>query len=138
MSLLNLLFLADDDGSFDHVAKLSYVARPGVSLQRRHGVFAELARCKPSRFGRTSHEMTRHQRDVGVRMGDGREDLVTCGGVPAHLLRFFGVESLGRVDHTEINNQLANVMEVTGDRNSFNFLVAPAHRAGDEGGGLGA
>ena len=73
-----------------------------------------------------------HQGNLGVRMINARENFVARGRMAAHLFRFLGVETLGRVDDAEIDYQLPDIMKITSYGNPFHFLVVPAHFASDD------
>ena len=68
-----------------------------------------------------------HQWNVGIRVRNRRQDFIARGRMPAHLLRFLCVETVRRIDYAQIDNQLSNVVQITRNGNSFNFIIAPAH-----------
>src|SRR3989475_13200334 len=76
--------------------------------------------------------ITGHQGNLRVRMINARENFVARGRMAAHLFRFLGVETLGRVDDAEIDYQLPDIMKITSYGNPFHFLVVPAHFASDD------
>jgi hypothetical protein len=55
------------------------------------------------------------ERDVGVRMMYGPQDLIANGGMFVKLGRLFCVNAIRRVDDLTLDRQLADVMEVAGD-----------------------
>src|SRR5882762_9345107 len=76
--------------------------------------------------------MSGHQRDVRVRMPYRRKNFVARSRMPAHLFRFLGIETLRRIDHIEIDDQFPNVVQIAGDGDTFDRVVAPTHFTGDD------
>src|SRR5260370_34040481 len=76
--------------------------------------------------------MSGHQRDVRVRMTYRRKNCVARSRMTAHLFRFLGSETLRRIDHVEIDDQFPNVVQIAGDGDAFDRVVAPTHFPGDD------
>src|ERR1043165_378402 len=74
----------------------------------------------------------RHQRYVRVRMVDRRENLVTRRRMPVQLARILCVDVVRRVDDVAIDDQLADVVQVTGNLNSLDFFFTPTQLARDD------
>src|SRR6185295_4798735 len=74
----------------------------------------------------------RHERNVGVRMADRREDLVAGVGMSIQLVRVLGIDVVRRVDDVAIDDQLADVVQVTRDLNTLNLFFTPTQLARDD------
>src|SRR5205085_1503504 len=59
-------------------------------------------------------------------------DFVARCRMAIQLAGLFGVNSIGRVYDVAVNHELAHIVQVTGNRNAFDFLFAPAHLARDD------
>src|ERR1044072_2392760 len=73
-----------------------------------------------------------HQRYVRVRMIDRREDFVSRCRVSIQFTRVLRIDVVRRVDDVAIDDQLADVVQVTGDLNSLDFLFTPTHLTRDD------
>src|SRR5436853_3839753 len=65
-------------------------------------------------------------------MIDGREDFVTRRRMAIEIIRKLGVDVIRRVDDVAIDNQFADIVQVTGDLNSLNLVFTPTHLARDD------
>src|SRR4051812_11966747 len=45
--------------------------------------------------------------------------------------RLLGVDAVGRVDDVAVNDELAYIVKVSGNRDAFDLLLAPAHLSRD-------
>src|SRR5688572_16565092 len=65
-------------------------------------------------------------------MIDRREDLVSGCGMAIKFARFFRVDVVRGVYDVAVNHQFANVMQVTGDLNAFDFILIPTQLTRDD------
>src|ERR1051326_6494038 len=73
-----------------------------------------------------------HQRNIRVRGIDGRKNLESRRRMTVELARVLRIDVVRRVDDVAIDDQLADIVQVTGNLNSLDLFFTPTHLARDD------